>query len=107
MPSRKGKPNKITREVRAVSQKLFCPAFWKATQKRMIEGKEPPQIVLALLAYAYGKPRTDDDKAQHTTVSIGALSVLPTLGAATPVAALDVRPVQKLAEQQGKSPQPR
>jgi hypothetical protein len=93
MPSRKGRPNKITREVRAAAQKLFVPSFWKATQQRMIEGKEPPQLVALYLAYAYGKPKTEEEP-KTTNVSIGALSVLPALGSSPALVAREAPVLQ-------------
>src|SRR6185436_220521 len=54
---KKGTQNKVTRDVRALAQKLFDPAYWRLKKKQLSQGKCHPAIERTLLAYAYGEPK--------------------------------------------------
>src|SRR5262245_14405132 len=83
----KGKPNRITREVRAMAQSLFDREYWLAAKKRLRAGTENPAIHALLLSYAYGKPRAEEEN-KGTQVTIGALSLLHTSPGTPAIAAL-------------------
>jgi hypothetical protein len=53
----KGAENKVSRDVRALAQKLFDAAYWKRTKQRLDAGELNPAIEGKLLAYAYGEPK--------------------------------------------------
>lgn len=54
---KKGVANKVTKDVRALAQNLFNPAYWTRTAKRLASGKLHPLLEKTLLAYAYGEPK--------------------------------------------------
>lgn len=51
-----GTPNRVTREIREMTQGLFDEAYWLHTKVRLDDGKLAPAIEAKLLAYAYGEP---------------------------------------------------
>ena len=53
----KGTPNKVTTEIRELSQALFDDEYWTRTRARVLSGKIAPAIESKLLAYAYGEPK--------------------------------------------------
>ncbi|MBI4263389.1 MAG: hypothetical protein HY657_03350 [Acidobacteria bacterium] len=57
-------PNKVTREVRELAQRLFDEAYWKRTQQRLAQGRLAPAVECRLLAYAYGEPKTQPQPPQ-------------------------------------------
>lgn len=60
----RGVPNKVTREVRELAQRLFDEAYWKRTQQRLAQGRLAPAVECRLLAYAYGEPKTQPQPPQ-------------------------------------------
>src|SRR3990167_11399973 len=56
-----GTPNKVTKEIREVTQALFDERYWNLTRQRVLDGKIAPAIESKLLAYAYGEPRQTID----------------------------------------------
>ena len=60
----KGTPNKVTREIRELSQTLFDEEYWIRTRTRLLSGKLAPAIEAKLLAYAYGEPKQTFDVPQ-------------------------------------------
>ena len=61
---KKGVPNKVTAEIREVTQRLFDPTYWAYTRKRLVTGKLPPAVETKLLAYAFGEPTQTVDMPQ-------------------------------------------
>lgn len=55
--SRKGRPNRISDEIRELATKLFEPPYWARMRRRVLSGKLPPVIEVRLLSYAYGEPK--------------------------------------------------
>ena len=53
----KGAPNKVTKEIRALSQVLFDDDYWVKTRARLLNGRLAPAVETKLLAYAYGEPK--------------------------------------------------
>ena len=68
--SRKGIPNKITRDIRNLTQDLFNPIVWARYQRELEDGTLAPQLQTTLLAYAFGKP--------VERVEVANVSALPT-----------------------------
>jgi hypothetical protein len=64
----KGKPNKVTLEVRELTQNLFDDAFWKMMYADVHNRAAHPAIVKELLYYAYGKPK---ERVEHSTPAEG------------------------------------
>lgn len=77
----KGRPRgivaKATREIRELASNLTTanPDWIKATQERLLEGKEPSAVVVTLLHYAHGKP-TESINLSGTVESDAASVVL-------------------------------
>lgn len=51
-----GSENKITRQIREITEGLFDAKYWKGVRERLAAGKLHPAIELKLLAYRYGEP---------------------------------------------------
>ena len=60
----KGTLNKVTVEIRELSQALFDAEYWDRTRARVLSGKIAPAIESKLLAYAYGEPKQTIDVPQ-------------------------------------------
>ena len=60
----KGSPNKISREIRELAQRLFDEAYWADLRLRLKKRRLPPAVEVKLLAYAYGEPKTDPPPPQ-------------------------------------------
>ena len=53
----KGVPNKTTREIRELSQKLFDDEYFARVRQRIISNRLAPAVECKLLAYAFGEPK--------------------------------------------------
>jgi hypothetical protein len=53
----RGVANKVTRDVRALAQSLFDPAYWKRTKAKIDGDNLHPMLEKTLLAYAFGEPK--------------------------------------------------
>jgi hypothetical protein len=51
-----GSVNKITRQIRDITEGLFDTTYWKNIRKRLHAGELHPAIEIRLLAYRYGEP---------------------------------------------------
>jgi hypothetical protein len=58
----KGKPNKVTAEIRELAQNLFDDAFWEMMYKDIHNRTAHPALVKELLYYGYGKPK---ERVEH------------------------------------------
>lgn len=54
---KKGVPNKVTQEIRAISIALFDQRYWVRVQERLWSGRLHPMLEKTLLAYAFGEPK--------------------------------------------------
>lgn len=50
-------PNKVTKDIRTITQALFDAAYWKGVKARLDAGTLNPAIEMRLLAYANGEPK--------------------------------------------------
>lgn len=57
----KGAENKVTREIRDVTEGLFDAAYWAQMKQRLRTGRVAPAVEAKLLAYRYGEPRQHVD----------------------------------------------
>lgn len=69
--SRKGKPNKVTSEIRELALSLFDKAYWTSRRELLKENKLAPVLEAKLLSYAYGEPKQERQGNQGVTVNIG------------------------------------
>lgn len=54
---KRGTPNKVTQEIREVTQGLFDEGYWANVKTRISEGKLAPAVECRLLGYAFGEPK--------------------------------------------------